>query len=247
MDHGLGGFGVELVVQGNPPEVVQPGERPFDNPSQGDDTELFRAFVRPKHDLKLASERLAGYLLQLVSLVAAVGKYLLQPRELVGESPQCRFGSLAVVDVRLVDVNGHRESLRVNHDLVFPPFYLLVAVNAALIVNMLGGLDAPRVNDAEARAFLPAERDANLLSQRVHDVLEDTLALPLRKVVEHKVVGREVLGNHPPLAARLVDVEYAVHDVPERIFSLSWCRFQNFLQYLPLIIGKVSWVFSIHI
>ena len=69
--------------------------------------------------------------------------------------------------------------------------------------------------DAEAWALIPPERDAKLLPQRVHDVLKDALALPLRKVVEHKVVGREVLGHHPPLAAGLVDVKYAVHDVPE--------------------------------
>ena len=149
--------------------------------------------------------------------------------------------------VRLVDGNGHREPQRVNHDLVFPPFYLLVAIDATLLVHMLGGLGTPRVHDAEARAFLSSKQDAQLLSQRVHDVLKDTFALPLRKVVEHKVVGRKVLGNHPPLAACLVDVEYAVHDVPERIFSFSCRWFQNFLQYLPLIIGKVSWVSSIHV
>ena len=146
-----------------------------------------------------------------------------------------------------VDGDRHREPQRVNHDLVFPPFYLLVAVNATLLVHMLGGLGTPRVYDAEARAFLSSKQNAQLLSQRVHDVLKDTFALPLRKVVENKVVGREVLGNHPPLAACLVDVEYAVHDVPERIFSFSCRWFQNFLQYLPLIIGKVSWVSSIHV
>ena len=85
MNHGFGGFGVELVVQGDPPEVVQPSERPFDNPSQRDDIELFRAFVGSEHDFKLASKRLADHLFQFVTPVAAVGKYLLQPRELVGK------------------------------------------------------------------------------------------------------------------------------------------------------------------
>ena len=87
MGHGLGGFGVELVVQGNPPEVVQPSERPFDNPSQRDDVELLRAFIGTKHDLKLASQPLSGRLLQSVAPVATVGEYLLQPRELVGKLP----------------------------------------------------------------------------------------------------------------------------------------------------------------
>lgn len=87
MDHGLGGIGVELVVQGNPSEIVQPSERPFDNPSQRDDVELLRAFIGTKHDIKLASKRLADRLLQFVAPVATVRKYLLQPRELVGKFP----------------------------------------------------------------------------------------------------------------------------------------------------------------
>ena len=76
---------MELVVQGNPPEVVQPSERPFNNPSQGDDIELFRAFVGPKHYLKLTSELLSDHILQFVASIATVGKYLPQPRELVGK------------------------------------------------------------------------------------------------------------------------------------------------------------------
>ena len=45
----------------------------------------------------------------------------------------------------------------------------------------------------------------------------------LRKVVEHNVMRRKVLRGHAPLATDLIDVEYAVHDVSKRIFSLS-CR-----------------------
>lgn len=33
---------MELVVQGNLPEVIQPSERPFNNPSQKDDIENIR-------------------------------------------------------------------------------------------------------------------------------------------------------------------------------------------------------------
>ena len=93
------------------------------------------------------------------------------------------------------------------------------------------------VNDADTRTFLPAERNPKFLTQRVHDVLEDALALSLRKVVEHNVMRRKVLRGYAPLATGLIDVEYAVHDVSERFFSLSCRWFQNFLQYLPLIFG----------
>ena len=91
-----------------------------------------------------------------------------------------------------VDGDGHREPQRVNHDLVFPPFYLLVAVDATLLVHMLGGLGTPGVYDAEARALRSSKQNAQLLSQRVHDVLKDTFAPPLRKVIEHKVVWQNI-------------------------------------------------------
>lgn len=134
---------MELVVQGNPPEVVQPSERPFNNPSQGDDIELLRAFVGSKHDFKLASKCLADRLLQLITPVTAVGKDLPQPRELAGEFLQRRFGSLAVVDVRAVDGDGQRKPERVGHDLFLAAFYLLVAIDAAFPVHVLRCLGAP--------------------------------------------------------------------------------------------------------
>jgi hypothetical protein len=97
MSHGLGGFGIELVVQGNSPEIVEPGERPFDDPPQQDDIELLGTFVGSEHDLKLAAKHPSHLLLQLV----VPGSPLLQPRELVGESGQGRFCAFAFVDVPL--------------------------------------------------------------------------------------------------------------------------------------------------
>ena len=215
MDHGLAGFGIELVVQGDSPKAVEPCERPFDNPPQRDDVELLRAFVRSEHDLNVAAERPSYLFLQLIAPISTLGDNLLQPRELMCEFLQRRFRALAVVDGRLVDKDGQRKPKRVGHDLILTPLHLLVTVYAALLVDVLAGLDTPRVDDADTRALVPAEQDAQLLPQRVHDILKDTLAFPLRKVVEHNVVQREVFRGHTPLAAGLVDVEYAVHNVSE--------------------------------
>lgn len=247
MEHCFRRFGVEFVVQCDPSEIVEPSKGPFDNPPERNYAELFRALVWPEHHLKLATESLAHLLPQLIAPVPAIGQYLLEPRKLMGETSRCRLRAFAVVDVRLVDGHGHGETERVDNDLFLAPLHLLVAVYSAFLVDVLAGLDAPRVDDAHARGLVPSERDAQLLPQGVHHALKDTFALPLGEVVENDVVRREVLGGHAPLAAGFVDVKYAVHDVPERILSLSCLWFQNFLQYLPLIIGKVSWVFSFHI
>ena len=143
LNHGFGGFGIELVVQGDSSEVVEPGERPFDDPSQRDDIELLRSFIGSKHNFELATERPSHLLLQLLAPVSTVGDKFLQPRELVGEPGQGRFRALAVVDVRPVDGNSHRKPQRVDHHLILAPLHLLVAVYAAFPVDVLAGLDAP--------------------------------------------------------------------------------------------------------
>ena len=74
----------------------------------------------------------------------------------------------------------------------------------------------------------------------IHDVLDDTLQLPLAEVVIDGLPGREVARKHSPLTTGLVDVEDGVHDVPELMFTLSFLRINDFFDNLPLFISEVS-------
>ena len=74
----------------------------------------------------------------------------------------------------------------------------------------------------------------------IHDVLDDALQLPHAEVVIDGLQGREVARKPSPLTAGLVDVEDGIHDVSERMFSLSFLRINDFFDNLPLFISEVS-------
>ena len=76
--------------------------------------------------------------------------------------------------------------------------------------------------------------------ERVRQFLEHAFQLPLVEVVEDGVVGREVLGQHTPLAACLQHIHDGVHDVSEGVLSLSVLRIKNIFGNLPLFISKVG-------
>ena len=78
--------------------------------------------------------------------------------------------------------------------------------------------------------------------ERVHQLLEYAFQLPLVEVVEDGVVGREVLGQHTPLAACLQYVHDGIHDVSEGVFSLSVLWAKNIFGNLPLFVSKVGWI-----
>ena len=120
------------------------------------------------------------------------------------------------------------------------PFDLLVAVDPTVGANMVGGLDASGINDAEAGCFLPPHQFPDHPMERVHQFLEHAFQLPLVEVVEDGVVGREVLGQHTPLAACLQHTHDGIHDISEVVLSLSVLRIKNIFGNLPLFISKVG-------
>ena len=74
----------------------------------------------------------------------------------------------------------------------------------------------------------------------IHDVLDDTLQLPLPEIVIDGLPGREVARKHSPLTAGLVDVEDGVHNLSKGMFATSFLRIDDFFDNLPLFISEVS-------
>lgn len=82
LDHGLSCLRQIFVVDGEPSEVLQPGEGSFDDPSLGEDLELARTFIRTQNDLDNPSE-LVCCPVPKGALVTSVCKYLFPAPELV--------------------------------------------------------------------------------------------------------------------------------------------------------------------
>jgi len=184
LNHGFVSLGTELIIDVQPPVVLQPGERSFDNPTLGKDPELGRALVGPEHDFDDPSE-LFGNPVSKVPAISAICKYLAQTRKFVLEAFDNLRCSLAVMYVRLVGNNAERKSQSINDYVLFPAFDLLAAVNTPVGVDMMRSLDALRIYDAQAGAFFPADHFAHKCMKIVHNLFYDAFKLPFAEVVIH--------------------------------------------------------------
>ncbi len=99
------------------------------------------------------------------------------------------------MDIRLMNYHAHRKTKCINHNVFLAPLDLLVAVDPTVGVNMVGGLGASGINDAEAGCFLPPHQFSDHPMERVHKFLGHAFRLPLVEVVEDGVVGWEVLAT----------------------------------------------------
>ena len=89
---------------------------------------------------------------------------------------------------------------------------LLAPVVAPLAAD-LGPLDRLAVDARGPRLGLMPGGLADLTPQGVHHVLPGAVVAPLGEVVVDGALGREVVRQHVPLAARTVDVEDGVEDL----------------------------------
>lgn len=219
-----------LVVKGEPSEVLKPGERALYDPPLGQHREPGRAVVGPEDDLKVPSEQV-GHPVSKRALVSAVGKNPLQARELVLQLLDSLRRTLAVVEVGLMDGDGHRHHKCVNHNMFLASFDLLVPVcPLAGRVGVMRGLDAAGVDYPQAGALLAAGGLAGERVQGVYHVLDHTIELPLAEVIVHGRPRGEVLWEHTPLAPGLDYVKYRVHYPSERMFPLPFlCVYDFFL------------------
>jgi hypothetical protein len=118
-------------------------------------------------------------------------------------------------------------------------------VPACLSGDGVGALDRLRVDDPRRRLdVLAALLDPDPLAQRVVDAVDGAVLAPPVEVPVHGLPGREVLGQHPPRAARAVDVQDRVDDLALVMLGRAARRpgrrlGQQRLDQLPLPIGQV--------
>lgn len=149
-----------------------------------------------------------------------------------------------VMNVSLMNYYPHREAKCINDNVFLAPFDLLVAVNAAVMSNVVGGFDASGINNSHTGCIFTPHLPADDDMQGVDQFLKYALQLPFVEVVEDGVVGRKVPREHTPLAPCFDDVHDSIHNVPERVFSFAMLRIQDIFSNLSLFISKVSWILT---
>ena len=90
------------------------------------------------------------------TMVSAVSQYLFQTRELVLQLLNDFRSALAVMQVGLMNGDGHREPQCINHNMFLAPFDLFVAVNPSISIHMMRRFYTSRIDDSHAWTFRPA-------------------------------------------------------------------------------------------
>ena len=149
-----------------------------------------------------------------------------------------------VMNVSLMHYYPHREAKCINDNVFLAPFDLLVAVNATVRSNVVGGLDASGINDSDTGSIFTPHQLADDNMQGVDQLLKYALQLPFVEVEADGVEGRKVPREHTPLAPRFDYVHDSIHNVPERVLSFAMLRIQDNFSNLPLFISEVSWILT---
>ena len=112
-------------------------------------TENFFEDSRTENNGKLRTELLAYGIGQFLSLVSAIRQHLFQSGEAALHLVNDAICTDTVMDIRIMNHHAHRKTKYINHNVSLAPLDLLVAVDPTVGVNMVGGLDASGINDAE--------------------------------------------------------------------------------------------------
>lgn len=138
--------------------------------------------------------------------------------------------------------NSQRKPENVCHYVFLASFYLLVAVNASVGIDVVGGFDASGVDDAKARTLVLAHRNLDRPNKDGQYFLKSSVVFPLTKVVIDQIPWSKVPREHTPLASNLYDVENSIKYLSEGIFAFSFDKVYVRNNHLPLHISDVGWV-----
>ena len=222
MHHGFVRIGPVFIVNGQSPEVLEPWESALDNPSFWHGDKSVRPFVRPEYDIQVAMQQSHDRVPDSLAPVTSVRQNPFQPREFVSHGFEYLFRPYAVMDVSRMDSHWHGQPQSVNHYVLLPALYLFVSVYSPLTINMMGGPDTPWVDDPKAGTLRPARKTADNAAEGVEDLFKQALVLPLAEIVIHCLPRSEIRGEHSPLHAGLHDVQDAVKNRAQWIFSESF-------------------------
>src|SRR5262245_11083214 len=108
--------------------------------------------------------------------------------------------------------------------MAFAAFNLLAAVVATFLAPLLGGFHRLAVDGGHARLKITPGLLPNIRAQAGQDFIPDAICDPGPIVVVNSLPGRELVGDHPPLATGAYQVEDRVDDLAQVGFARtpSW-------------------------
>lgn len=108
--------------------MIQPTKSTLYNPTMWQNLE---AFFRALYNLQLALEITFNPIFQFFSLVARIRPDALQPGQQAFDGPEKQLGSVAVLNIALVNNHAVNQPQRIDQNVAFAAFYLLARIIAA--------------------------------------------------------------------------------------------------------------------
>ena len=182
--------------------------------------------------------------LQGMVVILVVAEDDAQPREVLRRdlAQQSRCGN-AIVQRSGSDQHGHQQPQRIDQQMPLAALDFLAPVVTAFLAAHLGGLHRLAVDAHRTGRRLAAFLDTDLAPQHIDELGPSAVVAPLGEILVHGALGKQVVGEHVPLATAAVQVENRVDDLPHihgpRPTSVLGFRNQRF-ENRPLCIGQVG-------
>ncbi len=152
-----------------------------------------------------------------VHMIGSVSPDRLQPRDELLQSGQQPTGAPAVVHVGASDKDRDRRASCIEQQKAFAPLHILVGVVPTDAGRLLDSLHTLTVHGGDAQirtvAYAPVFGAMHCSVEQMPDPTEAKAT----KVVEHRLPGREILGEIAPSAAATHDVEDGVENAAQRV------------------------------
>lgn len=167
-----------------------------------------RAFDDIDLDIPLRTIRYDG------RVVAAIHPRLRHAWMLSSQIIQNLFSTSGILHRRSSDDHNKQEAQHIGGDVPLPDLDLFACINSlAGLTDIARRFDTLGVNDRRSRGRRPAFRDTDLLAQQIMQGLGRAVDIPLRIVVIHRLVRREVVRQVRPRDPGPAHVQNRVDDL----------------------------------
>ena len=133
-------------------------------------------------DLDIPISQLLGSPGPKAAIVATIGPQLADALEALGHSCQHQRRSVAIADVRSVNLQRQDQAQCINHQVTFTSIDVSAAIKAALWPADIGCLDTLTVNDRRTRLSLASQTPSHSFAQCRMDRFPDAQQAPQAEV-----------------------------------------------------------------
>src|SRR6266851_3825589 len=203
-----------LEILGETAVSVEPGDGALDHPAALDEVEA-RGGLDALDDFDRPLAELFECGLEFVAGVAGIGEDMAQPGKGIADGGEEERGSITILEACFMHDRADQQARCVGQDVALAALDLLAGVIPSRAAGF-GGLDRLAVDDPGGGTRFAAHRFTRQHQQDMVDLPPQAVVAPGIEVVLHRGKGREILGQHAPLAAALGDVEDGVHHRSQR-------------------------------